>query len=75
MFAFHLHEQITVHKDSTVSRIIFIFTNQSRNLAVTERYRLIVNVFVMFSEVANVEKQPKLEGRSMQMFLAPKPTK
>ena len=27
------------------------------------------------SEVANVEKQPKLEGRSMQMFLAPKPTK
>lgn len=27
------------------------------------------------AEVANVEKQPKLEGRSMQMFLAPKPTK
>ena len=27
------------------------------------------------SEVAVVEKQPKLEGRSMLMFLAPKPTK
>jgi translation initiation factor IF-3 len=24
---------------------------------------------------ANVEKQPKLEGRSMQMFLAPAPAK
>jgi len=27
------------------------------------------------SEVANVEKAPKLEGRTMLMFLAPKPTK
>ncbi len=27
------------------------------------------------SEVANVEKAPKLEGRSMLMFLAPKPVK
>ncbi len=27
------------------------------------------------SEVANVEKPPKLEGRSMLMFLAPKPVK
>ena len=27
------------------------------------------------SEQANVEKEPKLEGRSMQMFLAPKPVK
>lgn len=27
------------------------------------------------ADVANVEKQPKLEGRSMQMYLAPKPTK
>lgn len=27
------------------------------------------------SEVANVEKPPKLEGRSMLMFLAPKPNK
>ena len=27
------------------------------------------------SEVANVERQPKLEGRTMLMFLAPKPTK
>ncbi len=26
------------------------------------------------SEVGNVEKQPKLEGRSMLMFIAPKPT-
>ena len=27
------------------------------------------------AEVAVIEKQPKLEGRSMLMFLAPKPTK
>ncbi len=27
------------------------------------------------AEAASVEKQPKLEGRSMLMFLAPKPTK
>ena len=26
-------------------------------------------------EAANVERQPKLEGRTMLMFLAPKPTK
>ena len=27
------------------------------------------------AEVANVERQPKLEGRTMMMFLAPKPAK
>ena len=27
------------------------------------------------AEVANVERQPKLEGRTMLMFLAPKPAK
>ncbi len=27
------------------------------------------------AETANVERQPKLEGRTMLMFLAPKPAK
>lgn len=38
-------------------------------------YETMRNFAAEFAEIANVEKNAKLEGRSMQMFLAPKPVK
>lgn len=49
---------------------------KGRELGHPEHGTEIMNRFAeACSEVANVEKQPKLEGRQMLMFLAPKPQK
>ncbi len=49
---------------------------RGREMGHPELGQEIMNRFAeAMSEVANVEKAPKLEGRTMLMFLAPKPAK
>ena len=49
---------------------------RGREMAHAENGKVIMQRFAEYcSEVANVEKPAKMEGRNMLMFLAPKPTK
>ena len=78
---------IDVHDFETKKNHAMRFISEGNKVKASIRFRgremghpeLGLEIMKRFSEamaeVANVERQPKLEGRTMMMFLAPKPTK
>ena len=82
-----MQSKIADNDVNTKSKAISEFLSEGNKVKVSIRFRgremghpehgveIMKKFAAALAEVANVEKQPKLEGRSMQMFLAPKPTK
>ncbi len=78
---------IDVHDFETKKNHAMRFISEGNKVKASIRFRgremghpeLGLEIMKRFSEamaeVANVERQPKLEGRTMMMFLAPKPAK
>jgi translation initiation factor IF-3 len=67
-----LKKAIEVLKDGDKVKVTIRF--RGRELGRTEGGYVIMNDFASkLTELGNVEKPPKMEGRSMAMFIAPKP--